>query len=69
MEFPHVTVGGDAVGGWIVDIHDGTNWGTYHPKAATTDEARQMAHDEHCAKFSVDMQAYHGAAEPAADSI
>ena len=45
--FPRVTVGGDAVGGWLVDIHDGDKNVAYSPEAATAEEAEDKARIAH----------------------
>ena len=46
-DFPIVTVEGDPDGGWIVGIHDGDQFKTHHPVAATAEEARAIAWQEH----------------------
>lgn len=46
-------VGGDPVGGWLVDIHDGDNHGVYSPTAATAVEALTAALEMHRAKFNL----------------
>jgi len=45
--FPRVTVGGDAAGGWLVDIHDGEKNVVYSPEAATAEEAEAKARAAH----------------------
>lgn len=42
-EFPKTKVSGDAVGGWIVEIHDGDRYGTYSPEAADAEAALAAA--------------------------
>jgi len=51
MDNPKITVSGNAEGGWHVEIHDGDNFGSYSPEAATADEASAKALAEHAAKF------------------
>lgn len=46
-----VTVGGDPEGGWLVDIHDGTEWGVYHPEAADAETAKAAALKAHCEAY------------------
>lgn len=38
---------GDAVGGWIVDVHDGERNEVYRPEAATKEEAAEAALNAH----------------------
>ena len=45
--WPRLKVEGGPDEGWIVDIHDGTVWGVYHPTAATADDALREAWAEH----------------------
>ena len=54
-----VYVDGDPKGGYIVDVHDGDRFGTYHPDAKNDLQALSMALDEHFPK-------HEPAAEPAA---
>lgn len=42
-----VTVTGDAVGGWIVDIHDGTTNAVYRPSVNSAADAAEEAIAEH----------------------
>ena len=42
-----LSVGGDAEGGYLVDVHDGDRQGVYSPTAKTAAEAIQKALKEH----------------------
>lgn len=53
IEDVRVTVSGSAEAGWIIDIHDGTNWGVYHPDAADADAAKAAALADHGKAFDV----------------
>ena len=57
IEWLRREVSGDAEGGWIVDLHDGDNSGTYQPEAATADEALAKAEAAHVAKFGGELPA------------
>ena len=46
-----IDVDGDAIGGWIVSVHDGDNFGTYSPLAEDADLARNIARDMHQERF------------------
>lgn len=46
-----ITGGGDAVGGFMIDIHDGSNQGAYTVTAQTLVEAENKAKAEHVARF------------------
>ena len=50
--FPRVIVGGDAHGGWLIDIHDGEHHGVYSPAAGDEAAALAAAWDEHNARFA-----------------
>ncbi len=43
MAEPVVTVSGDAMGGWIVEVHDGDRHEVFSPKARTEDGAAKEA--------------------------
>lgn len=43
----NISVGGDAAGGYLVDVHDGTKSGVYRPDAADDHEAFAAALKEH----------------------
>jgi hypothetical protein len=45
-----ITPGGDAKGGWMVEIHDGDRAETYSPKAENAEQAREAAIAVHTAK-------------------
>lgn len=53
MDEPKVSVSGDAVGGWHVDVHDNVTHDTYSPVAASAGEAATKALAEHVAKYAV----------------
>ena len=53
-DFPHVKVEGDPVGGWIVDVHDGQNWGVYFPAAPDAATAEADAIAQHNAKYGTE---------------
>ena len=42
-ENPAVTVSGDPVGGWIVEVHNGTHWECYPMHAETAEAASAEA--------------------------
>ena len=46
-----ITGGGDAVGGFMIDIHDGVNQGAYIVTAQTLVEAENKAKAEHVERF------------------
>jgi hypothetical protein len=51
--FPRVIAGGDHLGGWLIDIHDGVNQGVYSPVTADVDSATAAAWSEHNARFGL----------------
>lgn len=51
-----ITVGGDPVGGWLVDIHDGERNAAYSPEAQTAKEAHEKAWAAHAAAHGVTVQ-------------
>ena len=44
-------VSGDAEKGWIVEVHDGDNFGAYSPEAADAAEAQAKAEAAHAELF------------------
>ncbi len=38
-----LSAGGDAEGGWLVDVHDGVKHGVYRPEGVTSDAAALVA--------------------------
>jgi hypothetical protein len=46
-----VTIGGNARGGWLVDVHDGVNSGVYSPRASNDETAREKAIGMHRKAF------------------
>lgn len=47
----HVTAGGDAEGGWMVDIHDGQNSAVYSTEGGTLETAIKAALSDHAKAF------------------
>lgn len=46
-----VSVGGDASGGWLVDVHDGHYHAVYRPEAVDGGEAEASARRMHAEAF------------------
>lgn len=46
-----ISVGGDAEGGWLIDVHDGVNHAVYSPSAKNAEEAEKLALDAHKEAF------------------
>jgi hypothetical protein len=66
-----ISVGGDSEGGWLVDIHDGTNAAVYSPEGADAEAAKSAAVSAHKEAFypqpKTEMDAQHPI-EPAGDT-
>lgn len=67
-----IKVAGDAVGGWMTEIHDGTNFKASSPEAHDEWEAAAMAVADFHKAFNLQTPGEHpladyGAANPAAD--
>ena len=47
-----INVDGDATGGWIVGVADGTNFKSFSPEAADADDAAAMAREAFIHEFA-----------------